>query len=205
MNNLNFQNALTGSKFRYGNEFIFRDLTPLPLMFKKGEKWLPYFSTAVTYHTKEVMQMTPTLQFGGKSLTVLKLKEVMNSAAVPMIVQVVDKKYLACKGFLAEYKTKTDIDILFMACINSEIKTTHINDVTFYVSRNVYMEKHKRVMPAVRDFMKDHTGDVLMTSSILKYIGSKANIPSFKTIGERNAWEKQFKAHCVKKIVAIYK
>lgn len=204
---LHFRDSLINNKFNYQNEYYYGGLESLNIHYTKEDIEIPYILIAKdalkkAYHPDgELMFSTMERQLNGRSLTTNRLKEVLDSSRVPLIFKIGGIRYLIGKGFLAEYNSKESISVLFLATVEQGKEITSISQVKYYISRNVYLARNKKIQPVIKDFMTLHTtGDILITSNVEKYVGHHVKFPSFKSITERKKYTSSIIDQCIDEI-----
>lgn len=198
MISLEFKDSLTNNTFRYSNTFNYRDLTSLGLFHRKGSIEMPYIMKNAAHADGLVYSNAP--QFGGRVMSTAKLKEVADSAKVPLKFRLALRDYIIGKGFIGHLLSKGRCDYLFVACIEAEKKITDMKQVKYYVSRKVYLDEHKKILPVVKDFMLLHGGDVVISSDIKKYIVNKLTLPTFTTLSKRKEYANKLVTKCLQDI-----
>lgn len=138
-------------------------------------------------------------QLGGRLLTVKKIKEVMNSSRYPIIFKIKGIHYYIGKGYLSIlHSLSAEPRILFIACINGNTNPTDLSQVKFFVDRSVFKnETYKPILPAIKDFMNNHIGDVILTNDISQYVGESIKIPTGLSILEMERYTKDVIVECL--------
>lgn len=205
MTNLEFRDGLVDNLFSNNNNYMYGSLIETNIRFYKDCPNYPYIMT------NGWEQQDPTIltyscyayQLRGRLLNTPKIKEVMDSAAMPLTFKIRDNHYLIGKGFLAHITNTNEFTesfkMLFVACIDSSRRRPrNISEVKFFISRDIYREEYKSVLPAVKDIMVGHTGDVILTSSIEDRVGDKIVFPSGGTIADRQKYKRAVMLDCIK-------
>lgn len=195
MTNFEFQSGLVTHPFVNNNNYIFSGVTETSLRFFKDCPNYPFIMTSHFQNDPTVMVYSPyTYQLRGRLLNTARIKEVMDTAAMPLTFKIREKYYMIGKGFLAHITNLTEFgenfNMLFVACIDQSKPVESIEDVKFFVSREIYREEYKTIMPAVKDIMVAHTGDVILTSNIGKRVGDKIPFPRGGTVADRLRYKK---------------
>lgn len=210
MTTLDFNNCLRENPFAYGNVYSYGTVAGTGIFHSNSDEELPYILRAdyngITCHRNyEIYYSTYSEQLYGRVLATSRIKEVLDTAHWPLIIGFPEgSMYLMGKGFLAEcaYNTKGTLEInpLFVAYFRKNQKL-EIKNIKFYISREVFLlEKHKRVQPAIKDLMLTHEGDVVTTNNISQYVGHKFKFPEFKTVAEKNEFDKRLKLSLVERM-----
>lgn len=200
MKTLQFKNSLTENVFSYSNNYNFSLLKELPLFYKEKERMKPVLFLNEAHKKGLVYASSPT-QLGGRVIPTAKLKEILDTSPIPIIINMRPVNYLVGKGFLAKLNTVGTIEPLMVMCYDSYAGIpTNVNQIAMYVSRGIYREEHSKVLTSISQIMKEHPGDVIMTPTIGKYIGSKLQIPKFKTIAEQKKWLNDFTVKTFEKL-----
>lgn len=195
MTNFDFYDGLRLHPFANNTNYIYNGITETSLRFFKDCPNYPFIMISPYQRDPTVLQYSPhTYQLRGRLLNTARIKEVMDSAPVPITFKIRDKYYLIGKGFLAHITSLTEFtenfNMLFVACIHMSKPTDSIADVRFFVNRDIYKEEYKTLLPAVKDIFVGHTGDVIMTNNIAARIGDKIPFPRGGTIANRLAYKK---------------
>lgn len=205
MMTLDFKNSLINNRFTYNNDYIYSDLDGLNIYYKESEEEIPFIMTAkndvrgsnpVLFHNGEMQHSTYSRQLGGRTLTTNRIKEILDGSKIPLLFKIGNHRYLIGKGFLAWYQPDGTHEVLFIAVSKRDV--SYMGDVKFYVSRTIYNIRHKKLHPVIKDFMTIHTGDTILTNNIKKYIGSKIEMPTFKTVGSRLKYQKSLIQFCTR-------
>ena len=195
MTDLNFEESLTVSKFSNNNHYHLGYPKSTGLRFFKDTENLPFImcSPYQSNHT-ELQYSDSATQFRNRLLNTAKIKDVMNSSPLPLIVKIKGVQYLIGKGFLAQVafnEFEVNMNLLFVACINSSKRHGYeMKDVRFFISRAIYTETYKPVSTAVRDIIENHIGDVIFTSDIQNKIGDVIPFQRGGTLVSRNDYKK---------------
>src|SRR5262245_31679680 len=102
MTTLEFDDKLTENPFKDSNRYNYYEIRNSGMYFDpKGDNY-PFIMTSQK-HGKDATQLNYSMssQFNGRLLTMPKIKEVINSAPLPLYFNIKDKTYLIGKGFLA--------------------------------------------------------------------------------------------------------
>lgn len=186
MKTLLFNDRLIINPFRSNNGYIYQSITGTGVETTFLNKEIPYI--AKVQRGGEIVYCD-TVQFNGRAVNTARIKEILDTSHYPLKISLEGRNYLIGKGFLASISKEGDIELLYIACIQSNLSIKDISQVKFYVSRKVYHEIHKKISPAIRDIILEHTGNVLITSDIRSCISEKIDIPEFKTIKEKKEAE----------------
>lgn len=195
MTNFDFYDSLRIHPFTNNNNYTYSGLTNTNLRFFKDCPNYPFIMTSPHQNDPTVLRYSHyTYQLRGRLLNTARLKEVMDSCPIPLSFKIRERWYLVGKGFLAHMNSTTGFDenlnMLFVACVEMSKPVESIEDVRFYVSRDIYKEDYKTILPAIKDFMVGHNGDVILTSNIAKRIGDKIPFPRGGTIADRQRYKK---------------
>lgn len=189
MTTLQFKDALTENAFSYSNGFYYSDLRSLGLYFVKKSDNYPYILKGAEYDDFEMQFSSYSNQLRGRMLNTKKIKEIMDSSRLPLLFKIKMRPYLIGKGFLSTYDPITgEVKLLFIACVDDRKGTTSIEQVKFFVCKDIYTDEHKALQPTIKDLIDSHPGDVVMCNKILDYIGEKISIPRGGTIAERKSY-----------------
>src|SRR5262245_5792000 len=121
MTDLNFSDALHKNPFIRSNYYYYDQVIETKLKFFVGTENLPYIMSN-GYHSGRMILNISTYnnQLEGRLLNITRLKEVMDSARIPLLLNIKQKDYLVGKGFLAHVTNKEQIGeafkVLFAAC-----------------------------------------------------------------------------------------
>jgi len=205
---LEFKDKLVNNRFASNNDYLYAKTRPLNIYYKDNEEEIPYIMIARRpstlsgvegglYHIGgEIYASFYTRQLRGRVLFTNKIKEVLDGARMPLLFKIGNLQYLIGKGFLAEYVNINHINMLFLAVAKRDVK--YMDDVKYYVSRDIYLSVYKRIQPVIKDFMALHKGDIVITSNINKFVGSKIPIPPLKTLGEKLKYQRSLRDYCIK-------
>lgn len=205
MTNFEFGDRLEIDPFPTYNDYIYYDLAADDTRFYTDSENLPYIVKGFTDAHKALNKMVYSkyqTQFRGKILTTKKIKEVMNSARYPIRVVLKGFSYFMGKGFLARHLIENKYEYLFVACVNGA-KSVYkdISEVKFFISRNIYLEENKPILPAVKDFMNAHRGDIVITNNIHSYVGEVIKIPPGGTLDQQKKYKKAVVIECLKDVL----
>lgn len=183
MTTLDFKDELTENPFSYGNVFMYTgERKSFNLYFSSNSDNYPFILKSGLLENNE-LQYTIGGQLRNRILNTKKIKEVIDSARIPLYFRIKDNSYLMGKGFLARYNMYSETyQLLFVACIDDSRATTSIEQVKFFVSRELHTDLHKALQPAIKDFVNGHPGDVVLCNNILDYIGDRFSMPRGGTI-----------------------
>jgi hypothetical protein len=195
MTNFEFYDGLRNHPFTSNNGYSYNGLTESSLRFFKDCPNYPFIMQNPYQRDPTVLTYSPyTYQLRGRLLNTARIKEVMDTAPIPLTFKIRDKFYLIGKGFLAHVANVNDIgenfNMLFVACIEQGRVIEKMEDVRFFVNRDIYKEDFKTVHPAVKDIFLGHPGDVIMTNNIAARIGDKIPFPRGGTIAQRQNYKK---------------
>jgi len=192
------------NRFSRYNDYVYSDLISTNIHYKNSEEEVPFIMRAtigagiVKFHDGEIKYSSNERQLRNRVLTTNRVKEILDSAKVPLIVRIGALRYLIGKGFIAMLRNDGTIDVLFIAVARKN--AVYIEDVKYYVSRSIYLPAHKKIQLVIKDLISLHRGDVLITNNIEKYVGSKIKLPVGKTIRE----EIQIKASLIGRCIEEY-
>lgn len=202
MTNLDFAERLVINRFPSSNQYSYSHTQKTSLRFYKDCPNYPFIMCSG-------WQDDPTLltysnfrsQLRGKLLNTPKIKEVMDTAHMPLLFSIKDKWYMIGKGFMSHIPNSNEFaesnKLLFVACIDKSKRTKRIEEVTFFVSRDIYKEEYKSVSAAIKDIMLAHPGDVILTSNIEDRIGDKITFPTKGSISDRQNYKKAVLTECI--------
>jgi hypothetical protein len=178
MTTLTFADELVENKFVSANSYVYGPTGFYGLCFDEASKNYPYImKSGMFIDTFELKYSSFPYQLRNRVLSTAKLKEIMDSAKMPLIIHVRSKAYLIGKGFLSTYDSKGNYELLFLACVSGSKKHLSMEDVKFFVSKKVYTEEHKAFSSIVKGFVSDHKGDVVTCSEVTDYVGEKISFP----------------------------
>lgn len=185
MKSISFRDGLIVNRYSNSNTYVFEDLVSIPTLFDKTCNEIPYLLYDKDISTGFIrIQYSATPQFRGRTITLSKMKEIVDSAKHPIMVRNCNNQYLMGKGFIA-IQEASKVKYLFVACIELGKKITSMSQIKLYISKEVYKIKYKSIFGMIKEFMVAHSGDVIITNDIDKYIGTKIDFPIFKTLKER--------------------
>jgi hypothetical protein len=197
MTDLTFADRLVVDQFSYHNEYIYTELRDYGLYFDETSDTYPYIMTSNLSNKKDLQYSSYANQLGLRVLNLKKLKDILNSAQIPIICSVRHVQYLIGKGFLSTYDaTEGKHDPLIVACVNKRKSITGIVDVRIYISRKINQEIHKAFHPIVKDLTAEHQGDIIICNNILEFIGERIEIPRGGSLTQRKEYEKALIEAC---------
>lgn len=191
MQTLDFRDGLVNSLFSFNNNYEYGDRQLLGFRINKEWDQELYITRAMMGTTRvhpedHLTYSTYENQLLGRVITAIKLREILDSARMPIIIKNSEgAKYLIGKGFLARYHNKRRIKILLAACVFKGVRVTNISQVKYYVGRDLYMDEHKKVAAAVSDMLDEHKGDVVITNDIMTYVGKPVPIIAVGSLREK--------------------
>jgi len=197
MTTLDFSEGLVENTFSFGNNFLYGEKRPYGLYFCKESQNYPFILKGGLSDESELEYTWYTYQLRGRLLNTKKLKEVMNSAKIPLYFVIKQIPYLIGKGFLSTFDEAGNHQPLFMACVDGMKTISSIKQVKFYVSKVVYEDRHKAVQTAVKDIVAAHTGDVIMCNNILDYLGERLTFPRGGSLSELNKYKQAVIRTCL--------
>lgn len=206
MTTLEFKDNLTVNKFTYHNEYVYIELAGTGIVYKESETELPfimrstYIGGGLVHKEGEIVFSSHQRQLRGRAVTTSKIKEILNTARMPILIRS-GLTYLIGKGFLACY-TQGEIEVLFLA--TSKKTDSNIEKVKFYISRSVYSTRFKKIQPIIKDLMAVHKGDIIITSNISNYVGSRIPLPIFKSIKEEAKYKDLLFDYCIKEHKKVF-
>lgn len=201
MTDLNFYDSLVSNRFSSHNTYRYANITDTNLRFFKGSPNYPYIMYSGWHDDDTILSFSNFLpQLRNRLLNISKIKEIMNTAHMPLIISIRNKLYLIGKGFMAHAVNKDEIvdslKLLFVATATS-IRIRDIAEVKFFVSRDIYKEDYKSVAPAIKDLIASHPGDVILTNNIEQRIGDKIPFPTGGTLEKRQKYKRAVMVECI--------
>lgn len=201
MTNFEFADCLRDDPFVDENEYKYSNVWTGETKFCSNSENYPFIFKGQPQRTDpfSMIYCQSLDQLGSRLLTVKKIKEVMNSSRYPIIFRIKGIHYYIGKGYLSTlHSLAAEPRILFIACINGSTTPTNLSQVKFFVNRIIFNDDtYKPILPAVKDFMNNHIGDVILTNDISKYVGEKINIPDGLTIAQREKYTKHIVVECL--------
>lgn len=206
MTDLLFYDSLRMNTFQTSNGYYYADMKETNLRFYKNCPNFPYIMLSQWQNNPtSLVYSSITNQLRGRLLNTAKLKEVLNSSQMPLLFSIKSRWYLIGKGFLAYVagniiNAGENMKLLFIACIDNSVpgKIIEISDVRFYFSREIYEDIHKSLLPALKDIMLNHTGDVILTSNLSDRVGDKIVFPRGGTLTDRANYKREVMMECMK-------
>lgn len=203
MTNFEFADALTIDTFPTHNDYYYGSLIESEMKFFKDSENLPYIIKALGGKSSKLTIVYSEYlgQFRGRALTTKKIKEIMNTSRYPLAIKLKDNYYNIGKGFLSRKNRLgriIDSELLFVACVDDR-KSIHndMSEVKFFISRKVYLEENKPILPAIKDFMNAHTGDVIITNDIRRYVGDTIKTPVGGTLAQQKKYKEAVVLECL--------
>src|ERR1041385_2370079 len=153
--NTTFGDQLVAHKFPGGNAYSLLRLQSMglhygnniPLIVKSG------------LHRDEIVFSGDDRQLRGRMLSADKVREVMNTAKVPLICKIGRSQFLIGKGFLARYNGRNNINILFIATVKEDkLASPEVEDISLYISKDVNLSVNKNILAIISPFIKNHKG-----------------------------------------------
>lgn len=176
MKTLEFADRLVEGAFVSNNNYVYNELQTTEYKFFPDSNYRPYILRATGLEGLDgisIKYAAYPYQFGSRVLNTKQIKEVMDSARVPITISTKSGRLLAGKGFLARSTTQ----LLFVACTKGSALVTQMSDITFVINRVLWEDENKSIATSIKDFIKDHPGDIIMTYNMEKYIGSIIRLP----------------------------
>lgn len=205
MTNLLFQEYLSVNTFSSSNGYNFTNMTDTNLRFYRDSENLPFIMTSAWQSDPTVLRYSAnTYQLRNRLLSTAKIKEVLDTSPVPLMISIKNKWYMMGKGFLAHVTNIMEfgesIKLLFVACIDpvSRKKGFDIADVRFFFSRDMYNDDYKTLLPALKDIMLGHPGDVILSSKLNDRIGDRIVFPTGGTLSDRVNYKREVMIECLK-------
>lgn len=191
MTTLEFRDELVTHKFTAGNRFNYTPKKYMNFLLTTDTAEEPFILRAKlngsrVHGNDHIAFSGDDQQLGRRIISNLKLKEILDSARMPLIIRQANKTYLVGKGFLASY-SRNRVQILFVACSRRGGSVTNVAQVKLYVSRELYTEPHKRVAQVIKGIVGSHTGDVVITRDIMSYLGARLSIASSASLRDKRA------------------
>lgn len=200
MTTLDFRRQLIAHPFSHNNSYVIDRLMGSGLYFHRSKGEYPYIMNAPGHASMELMYSEFNSQLRGRLLNTARIKEVLDSAEVPINISIKGISYLMGKGFLAHWSgTRDSINVLYIACCSNKPSLT-MEDIKFYVSKDVYKEIYKPLHPVFKDLVGTHPGDIIMCRDIRDYVGEKIKIPKGLSISALN----NYKSVVVKQAINQY-
>lgn len=173
---LEFRDELVENKFSSGNRYNYAPKDQLTFHLNTASPEEPFIMRAQlngqrVHGNDHISYCTDDNQLLKRTLSALKLQEILDSARMPILVRQADKQYLAGKGFLAAVQGRRKVKLLFVACAPRVTRVTNISQVKLYVSRDIYSDEHKRVAQIIKGIIAAHRGDVVIARDIMSYVG----------------------------------
>lgn len=203
MTHLNFADCLTTDPFTNNNHYHYSGIrNALPLVTKDSENVPFILKSQGVGSARGIFKMIYcdySTQLRSRLLNTKKIKDIMDSSKYPLLFRFKDKWYYIGKGFLAVHTgSGNDPKILFVACYNGKKpNVTSIEEIKFFVCRDIFNEEHKPLQPAVKDFINNHVGDVVVTNDVTNYVGEWIRMPSGLTLAEDKAYKASVVIECL--------
>lgn len=197
MKTLDFSDGLVENVFTFGNTYAYGEKRSYGLYFSKDSQNYPFVLKGGVSNDFELEYSWNTHQLRGRLLSTKKLKEVMNTAKIPLYFVIKNVAYLIGKGFLSTYDVCGNHQPLFIACVDGTKTISSIEQVKFYVSKMVYEDRYKAVQPAIKDLVVEHSGDVVMCKNILDYMGERLSFPRRCSLSELNNYKQAVVRTCL--------
>lgn len=197
---LDFRDALVNNAFRYTNGFNYTNKAGSGIFLpdKVGED-TPFIARDGRYHTDGELILSTSIQFSRRSVTTAKLKEIMDSARMPIRLTFAGVDIYAGKGFLAMRSGHTLGKLLLIACETMGKPATRMNQIKYYIARQgIKGDTYKKLTPVIKSFMDAHMGDIVISDDIEQYIGRRIKIPNANTIAEKKEFVTRLLSHCLK-------
>lgn len=205
MTHLGFEDELIQNRFTNTNSYIYASVVETNLRFYEDTQNFPFIMRSPWQTDRTVLKYSPyTNQLRGRLLNTAKIEEVMDTSPMPLMFQIRGKWYMIGKGFLAHVTNMSNfiesVKLLFVACINGSQRSLRLEiaDVRFFISREIYNEEYKAILPAVKNIMLAHTGDVILTSNLNDRVGDKISFPPGGSLGARQAYKRAVMIECLK-------
>lgn len=198
MKTVGFRDELTIEKFpqEASNKYVYTPLKKSGIRVKQEE--IPYIMTGGQCGGPELLYST-AVQFNGRTVTIPKMEDILDSAQVPLLVKLGRSTFLAGKGFLAKMIDDKP-HLLFVATIAKGISNPAMGDVKMYVSRDLQLPANKTIWTAVKSITKSHKGDIIFTSQIADYLFAKLPVPKFKSVQDRKNYTEKIVDETIKKV-----
>lgn len=203
MTHLDFADRLVHNTFSNNNTYTYVNVRNTDIRFFNDCRIFPFImKSGYNADQTTLMYSNHSYQLRNRLLNTAKIKEVMDSSHLPLMFSIKGKWYMIGKGFLAHITNTNNygesLNLLFVACIDSSKITRTISEVKFYVSRDIYKDDYKAILPAVKDIMVPHTGDVILSSNLNNIIGDKIPFPTGGTLEERKDYKREIVIECIR-------
>lgn len=195
---LEFRDRLVNKPFSANNDYSYRLMQGTGIIYTGEEKELPYIlRSGGEYHPQHEIQFAHSIQFGGRRLSNAQIREIFDSAKVPIRISSGDGSiYFIGKGFLAAFEEGV-IKVLVVAVCKTGL-VTHIDQIKIVVSKELYREpRYQKIYTIVQECITCHPGDLLYPKSIEGYLGVHLDLPAFKTIREKNEYNCKLVKYCI--------
>lgn len=189
MLNLSFDNTLRQHQFRRQSSYIYNELIESSIFVARTNRKVPLiFRGPATSHAVDGnLVYSLSRQFRGYKVTKLQLIEIFNTAPIPIIVPYMTYTLLVGKGFLARYdRTNVGNEMTVLVFVQAPNRPViEVSDLDYIVDRKLYLAENRGIQSAIMPFIDTHTGEVLITPNIQKYLGDKVKLPRFANISQR--------------------
>lgn len=197
MTTLDFADGLIENQFSFHNMYSYYEKYSYGLHFCKDSQNYPFIMKGGMSDDFELEYVPFTNQLRGRLLNTKRLKEVMNNARIPLYFVIKQISYLIGKGFLSTFDPAGNHRPLFMACVDGMKNISSIQQVKFYVSKELYGDSYKAVQPAIKDIVEAHSGDVIMCNNILDYLGERLTFPRGGSLSGLNKYKQAVIRTCL--------
>lgn len=209
MTNFDFADELTVDPFTNSyNSYMYVDHRQSSLRFCADSENIPYIikgfnPQGVAKDPKNTIYLCDSkTQFKGRLLNTKKIKDVMNSSRGAILVSFKDTWYYMGKGYLSLAIGNKEPKMLFVACYNGKkSRLTSLEDIKFFVCRDIFNEEHKVIQPAIKDFINNHVGDVVITNDIGNYVGESIKIPAGSSIAAVKEYTTAVVMECISDVI----
>lgn len=199
MRDFNFRDQLIEFPYRNRNYYSYGATIESSLLLA-NDKYVPFIvnNSAIGYQNGYLPICTDT-QFRGRRITKDKVVEILNTAKMPLKVELNHVVYYVGKGYIGKSDSTnlTQIDSIpllvytYPRVPSPDFNEYEMSEVTLLVSPSYKMEP-KTIKTIVDQCIDESRGDVIITNSITKFVTGTLSIPKQTTISEKKRFDKEF-------------
>lgn len=174
------------------------------IVTRDSKRAVPIITLGSTFHYESgVIMYSRGVQFQDMRITKEKAIEVLETSAIPIIINYNKAQYLMGKGFLSEFSPSrfmfSPSTIKPLMIVAMRPNGTRMSDTVAYVASEVHTIKENRsIQVLVNTFLEDYRQDIIQTVDILKYIGERIEIPQFPSFQQRKEYVDNLLRFCIK-------
>jgi len=196
MIDFSFTDRLVNYPVRRSSYFSRSELQKTALLLYNS-RYTPLISLTNEGRASGAVYYTNDIQFRNQALNKDRLLEILNSSGTLLKVKVTGIPTYIGKGFIGKVLNEYSMKPLMVYTVPEANYTDNLtSDLTILID-NSWKEESASVKALITACLSEHTGDVIYTTDVAKYITGKLKLPKFRTPAEKKEYTMNFVSQCV--------